>query len=358
MYGKSRRPSMMWTRPRVTRSLAGRPAMSAPSNVTSPVIRPPARGSTPEMAISSVLLPAALAPTTATICPEPTANDTSQRTRTSPYQALRPTASSKQVLLAEIGLDDAGMASDRRRRTLGDLLAVVEDEDARRDLHDNSHDVLDHQQREAPGAEAAQELDHALDLGGIEAGEHLVEEKEPRGGRQRPRDLEPLAQLDRERPGKHVGERRHAGRLEHAVGGRPRVPGPTVAGEGAHHHVLAHRHAAERLDELEGAAEAEMAAALGREVGHRPVLEADLASIGPEETAHEREERGLPGAVGADHPHDLPFLDAEADVAHGGEAAEPLGDPAHVQEGHSHAAGAARRRVSQPRASTTRPCRA
>ena len=75
-----------------------------------------------------------------------------------------------------------------------------------------------------------------------------------------------------------------------------------------------------------------MAAALGREVGHGPVPEADLAGIGPEEAGHEREERGLPGAVGADHPHGLPFLDAEGDVAHGGEAPEPLGHTAHVQE--------------------------
>src|SRR2546422_2697893 len=190
MYGKSRRPSMTWTSPRVTRSLAGRPATGSPSNVTSPVIRPPARASTPEMAMRSVLLPAALAPTTATISPRPTTNDTSQRTRISPYQALSPTVSScKQILLAEVRLDHAGIAGHRRRRALGDLLAVVENQDAPRDPHDDGHDVLDHQERDAPGVQPAEELDHALDLGRIEAGEHLVEQEDPRGRRQRPRDL-------------------------------------------------------------------------------------------------------------------------------------------------------------------------
>src|SRR5262245_55028816 len=113
---------MTCTSPRVTSALAGRPATGSPLKRIAPVMRPPTRDSTPETAISSVLFPAAFAPTMATISPAPTSNVTPQSTWMSPYQLSMPTASSKQVLLAEVGIDDPRMARDRGGRAVGDHL--------------------------------------------------------------------------------------------------------------------------------------------------------------------------------------------------------------------------------------------
>ena len=49
----------------------------------------------------------------------------------------------------------------------------------------------------------------------------------------------------------------------------------------------------------------------------RPVEHDDLAPVGAEEAAHDREEGGLAGAVGADEGEDRAARDAEVDVAEG-----------------------------------------
>src|SRR5437870_1883809 len=144
---------MTCTSPRVTISLAGRPATGCPSKPTVPVMCPPRRASTPDRLSSSVLLPAALAPTTATISLAPTVRLTSRRTWTSPYHALTPAASSKVEFLAEVGIDDAAVADDVGGRPLGDLLAVMQDDHPLGHAHDDGHDVLDHEQRHALGVE-------------------------------------------------------------------------------------------------------------------------------------------------------------------------------------------------------------
>src|SRR5256886_14770115 len=53
------------------------------------------------------------------------------------------------VVLAEIGLDDRVVPDDLRRRALGDLLSVVEDDDPVGEGHHDLHDVLDHAERQA-----------------------------------------------------------------------------------------------------------------------------------------------------------------------------------------------------------------
>src|SRR5262245_13195370 len=138
---------MTCTSPRVTISLTGKPVTGRPSKATAPVIRPPRLRTIPERLRSSVLLPAALAPTTATISPLATARLTSRRMWTSPYQAFTPVASSKGELLAEVGVDHPAVAHDVGGGALGDLLAVVQDDDALGYAHDHGHHVLDHEQR-------------------------------------------------------------------------------------------------------------------------------------------------------------------------------------------------------------------
>src|SRR5712691_1031327 len=48
------------------------------------------------------------------------------------------------MLVAKVGALHRGVADDAVRRSLGDLLARVEDRDALGEAHDRSHDVLDH----------------------------------------------------------------------------------------------------------------------------------------------------------------------------------------------------------------------
>src|SRR5438876_9489206 len=151
---------MTCTRPRVTISLTGKPATGRPSKATAPVIRPPRLRKMPERLSSSVLLPAALAPTTATISPAATSRLTSRRMWTSPYQAFTPAASSKGEVLSEVGVDDPTVAHDLGGRALGDLLAVVEHDDPLGHAHDHGHHVLDHEQRHPLGVKIPEKGHH------------------------------------------------------------------------------------------------------------------------------------------------------------------------------------------------------
>jgi len=66
--------------PRRTISWGGRPSIGRPAKTT----RPLRSGTTPVMAISSVVLPAPLAPMIATSSPGPTSSDTSSSARMGP----------------------------------------------------------------------------------------------------------------------------------------------------------------------------------------------------------------------------------------------------------------------------------
>src|SRR5215475_902024 len=118
--------------------------MSAPFSVTRPAV-----GATrPEIAFTSVLFPAAFAPTTETICPRATESEMPCSTLSCPYWTWRSAtssiaASAKEALLAEVGFDDPGIARDPIRPAFRDLLAVVQHDDAPRDRQDDGHHVLD-----------------------------------------------------------------------------------------------------------------------------------------------------------------------------------------------------------------------
>src|SRR3989441_9057474 len=90
------------------------------------------------------------------------------------------------VVLAEIGLDDRVVPDDLRRRALGDLLSVGEDDDPLGEGHHDLHEVLDHAERQAQlAAEPAHQLHRGRGLGGGEArhGPGRQEQAAARGGR-------------------------------------------------------------------------------------------------------------------------------------------------------------------------------
>src|SRR5262249_14670498 len=132
------------------------------------------------MTFTSVVLPAPFAPTTDTISPRATSNDTSRSTLACPYCAPTASTLSKQELLAEIRLDHRGRLGGRWRRPLKDLLAVVQHDDHVRERHHGLHHVLDHQERDAARAEPPEPRHHPLDLGGRQPRHDLVEEDQLR----------------------------------------------------------------------------------------------------------------------------------------------------------------------------------
>ena len=94
---------------------------------------------------------------------------------------------------------------DFGRQALGELLAEIEHDDAVRQAHDRLHQVLDHQDGHAALADAADDADHVLDLGRVEAGQHLVEQQQQRPRGQRAGEFEPLLAGDGQVHRQHLG---------------------------------------------------------------------------------------------------------------------------------------------------------
>ena len=94
--------------------------------------------------------------------------------------------------------------------------------------------------------------------------------------------------------------------------------------------VVAHAHAAEQRDVLEGAADAEAGHAVAAEILERAALEQDVAVGEAVEAADAVEQRGLAGAVRSDQSADLAVADIERNTSqrdHAAEAHRHLGNP-------------------------------
>ena len=82
---------------------------------------------------------------------------------------------------------------------------MIEHQDARGERHHRAHDVLDQKDGQSGLAvELAQGRDHAVGLGRPQPRHHFVEQQEPRLGRERAGDFEPLAIRQRQRRGELV----------------------------------------------------------------------------------------------------------------------------------------------------------
>src|SRR5580704_6828880 len=95
---------------------------------------------------------------------------------------------------AEVRLDDSRVLADVDGTALGDLLAVIEDDDAIAHLHDEAHVVLNEKYRQALVAKPGDELHQLPLLLSVETGSRLVEQKQTRLGRQRAGDLQTALQ--------------------------------------------------------------------------------------------------------------------------------------------------------------------
>ena len=94
--------------------------------------------------------------------------------------------------LAEVGGSDVEVRADLRGRSLGQRRALVEHADAIADLHDQRHVVVD--QEDAGLVLAPDRAHHRREVGHLrlrQPGGGLVEQQEPRLGRESPGDSEP-----------------------------------------------------------------------------------------------------------------------------------------------------------------------
>ena len=107
--------------------------------------------------------------------------------------------------------------------------------------------------------------------------------------------------------------------------------------------VVAHAHAAEQRDVLEGAAEAEAGHAMAAKVLERATLEQDVAVGEAVEAADAVEQRGLAGTVRPDQAADLAVADIERHAAKRDHAAEPHRDIGNVEQRHAGGSGGIRR---------------
>ncbi|MGY3290410.1 hypothetical protein ACVWWP_003477 [Bradyrhizobium sp. LM3.6] len=101
----------------------------------------------------------------------------------------------------------------------------------------------------------------------------------------------------------------------------------------ADHDVVEHAHVVEQRQVLEGAADAERSARVGRQAGDVAALVEQLAFgrlVAAGNTVHDR---GLAGAVGADDREQLAIPDGEADIGQRTDAAESQGHAAHFETG-------------------------
>src|SRR5688572_5049694 len=122
-----------------------RAVMSAPSKTT----RPRAGASRPTIDLSSVDLPAPLAPSRQTNSPSRTSSDTPRRASTAPYRVTTSLTSSMCLdVLSEVDLHHGRVGLHLGRRALRDFLAIVEHHHAVGHAHDQPHVVLDDEHRQ------------------------------------------------------------------------------------------------------------------------------------------------------------------------------------------------------------------
>src|SRR5512143_3229397 len=140
MRGKRCRPSGTCTMPIATMSLARRPM----SDWSSKRIVPDRGVVRPESARSVVVLPAPLAPRSATTLAASTARSTPCKARTPPYETCSDSTASSMALRAEVRPDHLRVLGDLPGCALGDLLTEVQHAHAIGQAHERAHVVLDH----------------------------------------------------------------------------------------------------------------------------------------------------------------------------------------------------------------------
>ena len=233
--------------------------------------------------------------------------------------------------MPEIGLHHRRVGGDRRGRAAGDDAALVEDMDLLGEADHRLHHVLDQEDGDAAIADRPHHAHDLRHLGRVEPRHHLVEQQQPRRGRERAGELEPLAAGDGEVAGAHVEHRAHADGARDALGRRLGLGAARVAQPGADHDVLAHAQPREGLRDLEGAHHARARDDMRLAAGDVRAREAHRAGVGPDEAGDGREAGRLARAVRPDEPDDRALRHVEVDAVDRLQPAEGPGQAAHLK---------------------------
>ena len=173
--------------------------------------------------------------------------------------------------------------------------------------HHGVHRVLDDDDGDAVGRERRRIAEHLLDLlrcrgrrasrrAAAAGAGRRARVQAPAGAAACSSSPPPPASASSDRPTRidRLAARAHAPRAS-----------SRVAHEGADHDVVEHGHARERSHDLEGAADAEPADAIGRQADDERPVDSSLAAVGAQEAVQQIEQRGLAGAVRPDDADDL-----------------------------------------------------
>jgi hypothetical protein len=217
-------------------------------------------------------------------------------------------------------------------------LPVTEDGHAVRDLEDLVQAVRDVDDRQALGAQVAQQRQERTDLRDRQRSRGLVQDQDARLRAQRARDLAELLLRHAERARGTVGVEGQAQagqQLARAPSPRRPVDAPEQARRlVSQRHVLGDREVREQRRLLVDDRDAQRARLLGRQVGQLLAVERQRAGVGRVRAAQDADERRLAGAVLAHQGQHLGALHVERHVLQGAHAAERLAEPAHRQHGH------------------------
>src|SRR5579859_3013859 len=305
------------------------------------------------MVRSVVVLPAPFEPRSVTTWPSLTSNDTSQSATTPRYAARTPLTDNKGLPATrppEVRLDDARIVGDLVGRSVGDLLAEVEHDDAIANRPNRAHVVFDVQDGRTSGADVAHECQHPVELDWCETAADLVQTQQSWSGGQRAANFEQLQAADTQVARGRLGELAEPGLLE----------------DRGHRRVSRRRQAPEGRTDADIVAHAEIGKGCGNLVGmthakaHQRVLTAAVdplavqehgAAVRPQGADDAAEQGCFAGAVGSDQADDLPVEHIHRHVAYGHESTKTAGhtiDPEERRGRRAHRRATRRMRPSRP----------
>src|SRR3990172_2894059 len=234
------------------------------------------------------------------------------------------------ALAAKISFNDPLVGLDHARRPLGELLAVVEDEDGLAEPHHDLHVVLDQQHGLAPVPERAHGLQQLVEQGPVDTGRRLVEQDQLGIGHEHADELDELLLAVGQVARVLVRQPLELDEPQQLLGAPTRLG---VAGRGHYQQVLERRELGEHADHLEGAPHSAVEDLVRLEPVDALALEADFAGVPRFHARNAVEERGLARPVGADEPVDPARLERQRHAVDGGDAAEALDHAAQLEDG-------------------------
>src|ERR1700722_13521562 len=303
--------------PSTPRRAADTALIALPRNSSCPVV---CRRTRPEIALSSVLLPAPLGPTTATSSRDPTAVGTSDRALTPPKATERSTSlSSGATMSVDIARHHQIAVDEPLTRPRRPDLARAQQHGLLRDLEREAGALVDQQHGAAGLGDPMDRHEQRLVQARMQAEGHLVDDEQLRVGHQRPGDGEHLLLTPAEPASELTLELGEHG--EESVDVLLDLGPPSTL----HHlrperlEVLVHGEVGEDLAPLGHREDAQRADSVRLLVRNVTRIERDRSADGTgaltaEEAADAADRGGLAGAGGAEHGHDLPWQHRERNV--------------------------------------------